>query len=105
MFDRLAGPPSRAFSTTAASASVTTPPNAPCAALPWDAKSGCSPLRPRWRTGGRHEHPIATGKLNDINPHASLADVLARIADHPALRLNELLPWHWKATRPQAAAA
>ena len=40
---------------------------------------------------------IATAKLNDINPRSWLADVLARIADHPASRLDELLPWHWKA--------
>jgi transposase len=38
---------------------------------------------------------IATAKLNGIDPRAWLADVLARIADHPALRLHELLPWHW----------
>ena len=38
---------------------------------------------------------IATAKLNDVDPRAWLADVLARIADHPASRLNELLPWHW----------
>ena len=45
---------------------------------------------------------IATAKLNDINPQAWLADVLRRIADHPASRLHELLPWHWKTltTRP-----
>ncbi len=49
--------------------------------------------------------PIATAKLNDINPQAWLADVLARIADHPASRLHELLPWHRKATQDQAAAA
>jgi transposase len=48
---------------------------------------------------------IATAKLNSINPQAWLADVLARIADHPASRLTELLPWHWKGTPHQAAAA
>jgi transposase len=48
---------------------------------------------------------IATAKLNDINPQAWLANVLARIADHPATRLSELLPWHWKATQDHAAAA
>ncbi len=37
---------------------------------------------------------IATAKLNDINPQAWVADVLSRIADHPASRLDELLPWH-----------
>jgi transposase len=39
---------------------------------------------------------IVTAKLNDVDPRAWLADVLARIADHPALRLHELLPWNWK---------
>jgi transposase len=48
---------------------------------------------------------IVTAKLNDINPQAWLADVLARIADHPVSRLDELLPWHWKLTQDQAAAA
>jgi transposase len=38
---------------------------------------------------------IATAKLNGVDPRAWLADVLARIADHPASRLHELLPWHW----------
>ena len=42
---------------------------------------------------------IATAKLNGVDPRAWLADVLARIADHPASRLNELLPWHWKASK------
>lgn len=37
---------------------------------------------------------IVTAKLNEIDPRAWLADVLARIADHPASRLHELLPWH-----------
>ncbi len=37
---------------------------------------------------------IQTAKLNDVDPQAWLADVLARIADHPATRLDELLPWN-----------
>ena len=40
---------------------------------------------------------IETCKLNDVNPRAWLADVLARIADHPAKRIKDLLPWAWKA--------
>lgn len=48
---------------------------------------------------------IATAKLNDINPQAWFADVLARIADHPASRFDGLLLWHWKANQHQAAAA
>ena len=48
---------------------------------------------------------IATAKLNDINPQAWLADVLTRIADHPAARLSELLPWHWNKRHNHAAAA
>ncbi|HXF52863.1 MAG TPA: IS66 family transposase [Hyphomicrobiaceae bacterium] len=50
---------------------------------------------------------IETAKLNDVDPRAWLADVLARIADHPASRIAELLPWNWKAARmqPQATAA
>jgi transposase len=48
---------------------------------------------------------IATAKLNDIDPQAWLADVLARIADHPASRLDQLLPWNWKAAAPATATA
>lgn len=40
---------------------------------------------------------ITTAKLNDIDPQAWLADVLARIADIPQNRLCDLLPWNWKA--------
>ena len=39
---------------------------------------------------------IVTTKMNNVDPQAWLADVLARIAEHPAKRLDELLPWNWK---------
>ncbi len=39
---------------------------------------------------------IMTAKLNDIDPQAWLADVLARIAEHPAHKLDDLLPWNWR---------
>jgi hypothetical protein len=48
---------------------------------------------------------IATAKLNRVDPQAWLADVLRRIADHPASGLHELLPWHWKRRETPAAAA
>jgi transposase len=47
---------------------------------------------------------IATAKLNDIDPEAWLADVLRRINDHPASRLDELLPWNWKNESKRLAA-
>ena len=40
---------------------------------------------------------IVTAKMNDIDPQAWLADVLARLPDMPMSRVHELLPWHWKA--------
>ncbi len=46
---------------------------------------------------------IVTAKLNDVDPQAWLADVLGRIASHPAQRLADLLPWNWKPV-PAAAA-
>jgi transposase len=47
---------------------------------------------------------IETAKLNDVDPQAWLADVLARLQDHPAKRIAELLPWNWK-LQPQLRAA
>jgi transposase len=44
---------------------------------------------------------IETCKLCDVDPRAWLADVLARIADHPMNRIHELLPWNWQAARQQ----
>ena len=47
---------------------------------------------------------INTAKLNDVDPQAWLADVLRRIADHPAKRIAELLPWNRKPVARAAAA-
>ena len=46
---------------------------------------------------------IATAKLNDVDPQAWLADVLARLPDHSARRIGELLPWQWCGSRRLAA--
>jgi len=40
---------------------------------------------------------IITAKMNDIDPQAWMADVLSRLPDMPVSRVQELLPWHWKA--------
>src|SRR4030081_796515 len=49
---------------------------------------------------------IGTAKLNDVDPQAWLADLLARIAEHPAHRIDELLPWHWRpGSVPRSQAA
>ena len=47
---------------------------------------------------------ITTAKLNDIDPLAWLADLLARIADTPQSRLPDLLPWNWSPLHLQVAA-
>ena len=47
---------------------------------------------------------ITTAKLNDVDPQAWLEDVLRRIADHPASRIHELLPWNWQPAVTAAAA-
>ena len=48
---------------------------------------------------------IQTARLNDVDPQAWLADVLARIADHPASQLGKLLPWNWNPSSALAQAA
>ena len=48
---------------------------------------------------------IVTAKMNGIDPQAWLADLLARIATHPAHRLDELLPWNWTPKSSAIAAA
>jgi len=48
---------------------------------------------------------ITTAKLNGVDPQAWLADVLSRIADHPAHGIDELLPWNWQAPAAHRQAA
>ena len=48
---------------------------------------------------------IESAKLNGLNPQHYLADVLARIADHPARRIAELFPWNWQPVDTTRAAA
>jgi transposase len=42
---------------------------------------------------------IETAKLNDIDPRAWLAHLLARLPDHPNRRISDLLPWNWRPPR------
>src|SRR5436190_111073 len=42
---------------------------------------------------------IESAKLNGLNPQLYIADLLARIADHPARHIADLLPWNWTPPR------
>ena len=57
---------------------------------------GSSPALTRRPACRRHVQPDRTAKMNGVDPQAWLADVLARLPDHPANRLDELLPWNWR---------
>jgi len=48
---------------------------------------------------------IESAKMNGLDVEAYLADIIARIADHPIRRIDDLLPWNWRPLRrlPQAA--
>lgn len=48
---------------------------------------------------------IETAKLNDIDPRAWIADVLARLPGHPARAIDDLLPWKSKSARPNLVNA
>src|SRR6202165_2550783 len=48
---------------------------------------------------------IVTAKMNNIDPQAWLADVLARIAEHPVQKLDDLLPWNCRAASVRASQA
>ena len=59
-----------------------------------------------WRTTRRAAmySLIVTAKMNGVDPQAWLADVLARIASHPAHRLDELLLWNWTSSASTISA-
>ena len=48
---------------------------------------------------------IETAMLSGLNPEAYLIDILARIADHPNRRVNDLLPWNWANHTKQSVKA
>ena len=48
---------------------------------------------------------IEASKLNDVDPQAWLANVLARLLDYPAKRISDLLPWNWRPPPRVAEAA
>jgi hypothetical protein len=41
---------------------------------------------------------VQSAKLNQLDPWAYLRDVLARLHNHPASRIDELLPHRWRAS-------
>lgn len=47
---------------------------------------------------------IVSAKMNDIDPQAWLADVLARLPDMTAAQVPTLLPWNWKPSEVRQAA-
>jgi transposase len=48
---------------------------------------------------------IESAKLNSLNPQLYIADVLTRIADHPARHIADLLPWNWQPAVSDRTAA
>ncbi|APO67383.1 IS66 family insertion sequence transposase domain-containing protein [Rhizobium gallicum] len=73
------------------------------------ARAGIGSLCFRHGCGSRRLHGeatlIITAKFNDIDPQAWLDDGAARIADHPFSKIDEHLPWNWKAKSAAIAAA
>jgi len=66
----------------------------------------------KFQPTSRHDHRaafmytmIVSCKMNDIDPQAWMADVLARLPDITVSRLPELLPWNWKVEQKAAKAA
>lgn len=75
------------------------------------ALRGIALARRSWMfAGGGRRSPfiyglIMTCKLNDVDPQARVADLLASNADLPQHRPHELLPWNWRAALQVEKAA
>jgi transposase len=82
------------------------PPNVASAVSFWDGSRGyfAAPIAAADRAAVMYSL-IVTAKMNDIDSQASLADVLARIAEHPVQGLDELLPWNWRGPKQQVHQA
>jgi len=46
---------------------------------------------------------LGTAKLNRLDPEIYLEHVLARIADHPISRIDQLLPWNVTSALPMTS--
>ena len=79
-------------------------PNAHCAAWPSGDAIGPSPDRMKAACAAAIYTLIETRKLNYVDPQAWLAFVLAKLPDHPAKSIDELLPWNWKAAQAEDQA-
>ena len=66
----------------------------------WGSFPGDSP--PNVSTLSHHigviQSLLVTCRLHDVDPYAYLVDVLQRIDQHPASRVDELVPRVWKET-------
>ena len=69
------------------------------------AKPGPSPAPTKAAVAPLPLRADRTAKLNNVDPPAGLADLLARLPDQPAKRIHELLPWNWRRQSIAAEAA
>ena len=46
---------------------------------------------------------LVSCKAAGVEPFAYLADVLVRVCTHPASRVDQLIPRHWRELREQGA--
>ena len=83
----------------------TTRPNVNCGRSPSDAKNWTFGSDEGGRRAAAIYTLIATAKLNGMDPQAWLADLLARLPEHPSKRIHQLLPWNWDRQSHAAQAA